>query len=73
MGLEQLDWTSASFPDFIAQSKTLFGDLQSAVTTVHHHTSAVQEIAESWSRVPGLDVFEEAEEGTLHALQEKHR
>ena len=73
MGLEQLDWTSASFPDFIAQSKALFGELQSAVHSVNYHMSAVREIAESWSHVPGLDMFEEMEEGTLHALQEKHR
>lgn len=76
VGLDQLDWTSVTFPDFIAKSRAVVCvDLQNTLNEVHCHMTAVGACVEAWSRVGGLDVFAAASEGRteLKQLEERNR
>ncbi len=74
-GLDQLDWTSVTFPDFIAKSRAVVCvDLQSTLHEVHRHMMSVGACVEAWSRVGGLDVFVAGENRTeLKYLERKNR
>ena len=75
IGVENLDWTSPSFPDFVAKTRaSVCVELQSLLLTVHQHREAIEGIAESWSRTSGVDVFaREGENIKLEELEHRHR
>ncbi len=76
VGLDQLDWMSVSFPDFIAKSRAVVCvDLQNTLNEVHCHMSAMETCVEAWSKVGGLDVFAAVSNGRteLRQLEEKNR
>ena len=59
VGVEQLDWVSTAFPDFLAKaSAAVCGDLQSTLDQVHGHTEAIVAITRGWSHIQGLDMFQ---------------
>ena len=75
MGVDNLDWMSANFPDFVAKTRAaVCGELQSTLLTVRQETQAIRSITASWSKAPGVGLFaEEGGDTKLTALQEKHR
>ena len=74
-GVEQLDWVSTAFPDFLAKaSAAVCGDLQATLDQVHTHTRAVAAITQAWSNMEGLDMFKAATgPQELAELEETHR
>ena len=75
VGVEDLDWTSANFPDFVAKTgAAICGELQSTLLTIRQHMEVIRSIADSWSKVSGMDLFSsERGEIKLAHLQGKHR
>ena len=74
--MENLDWTSSNFPDFVAKTRaSICVELQSILLTVRQHTQAIGAIAESWGRASGVDMFDTEEGGNtkLTDLEQKHR
>lgn len=74
VGIDNLDWMSADFPDFVAKTRAaVCGELQSVLLTVRQHTDAIRSTAGSWSKVPGMDLFS-AKRGKskLPDLQQRH-
>lgn len=74
-GLEQLDWVSTAFPDFLAKANAaVCGDLQSTLDQVHGHVQSITAITQAWSRIEGLDMFNsEVGPQDLAQLQEAHK
>ena len=75
IGVEQLDWVSTAFPDFLAKANAaVCGDLQSTVDQVHGHMEAIACLTRSWAAIEGLDMFRAAT-GPLEIaeLEEKHQ
>ena len=75
VGVEDVDWTSANFPDFVAKTKAaVCGELQSTLLTIRQHAEVIRSIADTWSKVPGMDLFStEKGETKLTVLEGKHR
>ena len=72
--MEQLDWVSTAFPDFIAKANAaVCGELQATLEQVHGHMHAIATITQSWSRLEGLDMFSENGPQDLAELEEAHR
>lgn len=74
-GVDQLDWVSTAFPDFIAKANAaVCGELQATLDQVHGHVQAISAITDGWSRIEGLDMFRtETGPQDLAELQEAHR
>lgn len=72
--MDQLDWVSTAFPDFIAKANAaVCGELQATVDQVHGHVRSISAITEGWSRIEGLDMFmTDAGPQDLAQLQETH-
>ena len=75
VGVDNLDWMSANFPDFVAKTRAaVCGELQSTLFTVRQHTEAIRSITASWSKTLGVELFAgEGGDTKLTALQEKHK
>ena len=72
--MEQLDWVSTAFPDFLAKANAaVCGDLQNTLDQLHGHVQSITAITEAWSRIDGLDMFHsETGPQDLAQLQEAH-
>ena len=58
MGIDELDWVSTAFPDFIAKANAaVCGELQNTMDQVHGHVRAITAITEGWSKIERLDMF----------------
>lgn len=74
-GLEDLDWVSTAFPDFLAKvNAAVCGDLQSTLHQLHGHVQSITAITQAWSKMEGLDMFHsEAGPQELAQLEEAHK
>ena len=75
IGLDNLDWTSTNFPDFVSKTRAAICiELQSTVLEVRQHTQCIRCIADGWSKAPGIDLFSEERGDTrLKAMEKKHK
>ena len=75
VGIENLDWMSPNFPDFVAKTRaSICVELQSLLLTVRQHTQAIESTAESWTKASGMDLFSREGGNTkLMALEQRHR